>query len=104
VFDSEREVADVLDALHIAWEYEPKFFILCTDPSSGRVTMGFQPDFYLCKEDLYIEVTKAKQSLTTEKNRKARLLRELYPGVRVELIYRAHFADLKKRVLEILAD
>ena len=45
-------------------------------------------------EDLYVELTTMKQSLVTRKNRKLRLLHELYPGVRCKLIYRKDVANL----------
>ena len=48
----------------------------------------FTPDFYLPELDLYVELTTLKQSLVTEKNRKMRHLRELYPDVNVKLLYR----------------
>ncbi len=41
---------------------------------------AFTPDFYLPEFDLYVELTTMKQSLVTKKNRKVRLLRELYPA------------------------
>lgn len=97
---SEREVADALDALHLDWEYEPRLFVLREE--DGVVQEGFRPDFYVIKHDLYIEVTKGKQPYVTRKNRKARMTRELYPGVYVEIIYRAHFDDLRGRILEII--
>lgn len=97
---SEREVADVLDELHLMWVYEPRLFVLRTE--DGAVKEGFRPDFYLPIYDVYIEVTKGKQPHATRKNRKARLARELYPGTCIELIYRAHFDDLKARILEII--
>jgi hypothetical protein len=100
---SEREVADVLDSLHVAWLYEPRLFVLEAD-EAGLCRVGFRPDFYLLKYDLYIEVTKCKQSLVTRKNHKARLLRELYPDERVVIIYRRDFPRLRERVLSILQE
>lgn len=44
--------------------------------------------------DLYIELTTLKQSLVTRKNRKLRLLRELYPDVSIKLLYRRDFRSL----------
>lgn len=59
-----------------------------------RVTEMFAPDFYLPEHDLYVELTTMKQSLVTPKNRKLRLLRELYPEVRVKLLYRRDYEQL----------
>lgn len=99
---SELEVAEALDALHIPWIYEPTLFVFEAS-ATGMPKRGFRPDFYLPVQDIYIEVTKARQRNVTDKNRKARTVRELYPEVRVELIYRAHFRDLRGRIEEILA-
>lgn len=52
------------------------------------------PDFYIRDLDLYLEVTTMRQSLVSRKNRKARLLRERYPGVRLKLLYRADYQRL----------
>ena len=54
----------------------------------------FTPDFYLPEHDLYVELTTMKQSLVTPKNRKVRLLRELYPDVNVKLLYRKDYQQL----------
>ena len=77
----------MLDYYDIAWEYEPRTFVLEED-DAGRVTGAFTPDFYLPEQDLYIEITAMKQSLVTRKNRKLRKLRERYPDVRIKLFYR----------------
>ena len=61
---------------------------------TGRITMAFSPDFYLPDEDLYVELTTMRQRLVTHKNRKLRLLSELYPGVKCKLIYRRDVANL----------
>jgi hypoxanthine phosphoribosyltransferase len=54
----------------------------------------FTPDFYLPEHDLYVELTTMKQSLVTPKNRKLRLLRELYPDANVRLLYRKDYHQL----------
>lgn len=98
MYSSEREVADVLDKLHVDWEYEPTLFIFETD-EDGHPKKGFKPDFYLVKFDLYLEVTKAK--VLTDKHRKLRNAWELY-NVKVELINRHHFDELYTHVVSIL--
>ena len=90
---AEEAFAKVLDFYHTRWEYEPTTFPLEWD-ETGRVTTAFSPDFYLVDEDLYVELTTMKQRLVTQKNRKLRLLSELYPGVRCKLIYRRDVANL----------
>ena len=85
--ESEQRVADLLDFYEIAWEYEPRTFVLEAAPD-GKPRMAFTPDFYLPDHDLYLEVTTLRQSLVTRKNRKVRLLREQHPEVRVRILYR----------------
>jgi hypothetical protein len=101
VFPSEREVADILDSLGVRWEYEPTLFELHKS-KKGYVKEAFRPDFYLPEYDYYIEVTKAKQSNVTRKNRKVRTVKEKFPGMGIDLIYLIHFDNLHARVLEIL--
>ncbi len=43
---------------------------------------------------MYVELTTMKQSLVTPKNRKLRMLRELYPDVNVRLLYRKDYQQL----------
>lgn len=99
---SEQEVADTLDALKVAWVYEPTLFVLKED-EAGNPKEGFRPDFYLPKLDIYIEVTMGKQSNVTGKNRKARLANEIH-GARVWIIYGRDFKRLKERILEVLQE
>ena len=84
---AEEAFAQVLDFYQIEWQYEPITFPLRWD-ERGRVTLAFSPDFYLVEEDLYIELTTMKQRLVTAKNRKLRLLHQLYPDVKCKLMYR----------------
>lgn len=90
---SEEEFAKVLDFYRIRWEYEPKAFPIARD-ETGKVTEAFAPDFYLTDADLYIELTTLKQSLVTEKNRKIRRFRELYPEVKLKVFYGRDYRDL----------
>jgi cytidylate kinase len=90
---SERVFASLLDFYGIRWEYEPTTFPLERD-ASGHVTEAFSPDFYLLDSQLYVELTTMKQSLVTKKNRKVKRLRELYPDVKIRLLYQKDFEDL----------
>jgi hypoxanthine phosphoribosyltransferase len=54
----------------------------------------FTPDFYLPELDLYIELTTLKQSLITEKNRKLRHVKELYPEVNIKLLNKSDYLRL----------
>ena len=62
--------------------------------SDGNVIESFTPDFYLPEFDLYVELTTMKQSLVTKKNRKVRLLRELYPHLNIQVFYQKDFENL----------
>ena len=90
---SEAELARILDFYEVSWEYEPHTFPILFD-GEGAVLESFSPDFYLPDLDLYIELTTLKQRLVRKKNRKLRRLRELYPGLRVKLLYARDFRAL----------
>lgn len=90
---SEAEFASILDFYQLRWEYEPRSFPLRYDDQE-RPIESFTPDFYLPELDLYIELTTLKQSLVTKKNRKLRRLRELYPEVRIKLLYNRDYRNL----------
>jgi cytidylate kinase len=90
---SEEIFANLLDFYRIAWEYEPKSFPVQYD-ADGSVLESFTPDFYLPEFDLYVELTTMKQSLVTRKNRKVRLLRELYPHLNIQVFYQKDFENL----------
>jgi hypothetical protein len=93
---SERDFARVLDFYRIKWEYEPRSFPIKWD-KDGNATEKFTPDFYFPELDLYIELTTLKQSLVTKKNRKVRMLRELYPDVNIKMFYGRDYKRLLER-------
>ncbi len=90
---SELLFARLMDFYGIRWEYEPRTFPLRYD-EKGNIVEAFSPDFYLPDSDLYVELTTMKQSLVTKKNRKVRLLREVYPEIKIRLLYQKDFEDL----------
>jgi cytidylate kinase len=90
---SELVFARLLDFYGIRWHYEPRTFPLKYD-EAGNIVEAFSPDFYLPDSDLYVELTTMKQSLVTKKNRKVKRLRELYPDVKIRLLYQKDFEDL----------
>ncbi|PXV63682.1 cytidylate kinase [Halanaerobium congolense] len=94
--ESEKEFAKILDMHHIKWEYEPSEFPLEWDPE-GNVIMAFRPDFYLTEHDTYVELTTMKRKYTTEKNKKVRLLQELYPDIKVKIVYKKDFEQLAEK-------
>lgn len=90
---AERDFAAILDYYRVRWAYEPTSFPLVAG-ADGRPTEMFTPDFYLPDHRLYIEMTTMRQSLVTRKNRKLRRLRELYPDIRIKLLYRRDYEQL----------
>jgi len=90
---SEREFARVMDFYRIRWQYEPRTFPIEWD-ENHQVMKAFTPDFYLPDLDLFIELTTMKQSLVTKKNRKIRLLRQLYPEVNIKILYERDYKNL----------
>lgn len=90
---SEAELARILDYYQVRWEYEPRRFPIQWN-LEGKVVESFTPDFYLPDLHLFIELTTLKQSLVRKKNRKLRRLRELYPDVRIKLLYARDFKAL----------
>jgi len=93
---SEAEFAKLLDMYQIEWKYEPKTFPIEWD-AEGNVTMAFSPDFYLTKFDTYIELTTMNQKYVTQKNKKVKRLRELYPGINIKIVYKKDFYSLIER-------
>jgi hypothetical protein len=91
--NSERQFARLLDFYRVEWEYEPTAFPIEWD-GAGRPTQQFRPDFYLPGFGLYIEITTLNQRLVTKKNRKVRRLRELYPDVRIKVLYQRDYLSL----------
>lgn len=91
--NSERQFAKLLDFYAVAWEYEPVEFVLERD-RQGAPVAAFRPDFYLPGHDLFIEITTLNQKLVTKKNRKVRRMRELYPEVRVKVLYQRDYLSL----------
>ena len=94
--NAERQLAKLLDFYGVAWEYEPRTFVLATD-AEGYPTQGFTPDFYLPAYDLFIEITTLSQKLVTKKNAKVRRLRELHPEIQVRIIYQRDYLGLLEK-------
>ena len=93
---AEIDFARLLDMYHIDWKYEPKTFPVEWD-AQGNVKSAFSPDFYLTKFDTYIELTTMNQKYVTEKNKKVKKLRELYPGTHIKVVYKKDFRSLVER-------
>ena len=84
--ESEGRFARILDFYGVPWEYEPVEFVLQWD-EEGRPAAGFRPDFWLPEQHLFVELTTLNQRLVTKKNGKVRRLHQLYPDVRVKVLY-----------------
>jgi hypoxanthine phosphoribosyltransferase len=89
---AEYEFARILDFYGIEWQYEPRSFPLRWE--YGHVVEAFTPDFYLPDLNMYVEVTTLKTGLTGEKNRKMRLIKQLYPEVNIKLLKKRDYLRL----------
>jgi hypoxanthine phosphoribosyltransferase len=87
---AERDFSAVLSYYRVRWAYEPTSFPLEWG-EDGRPLEMFTPDFYLPDQRLYVELTTMRQRLVTRKNRKLRRLKELYPDIRIKLLYRRDY-------------
>ncbi len=90
--ESEAEFARILDFYGISWLYEPRSFPLRWE--GDRILEAFTPDFFLPDLNLYVELTTLRQKLATEKNRKVRLLHQLYPEINVKLLNKKDYLRL----------
>lgn len=97
--DSEEEFAKILDMYNLEWDYEPRTFPLKWD-SEGNITQAFSPDFYLPRFDTYIELTVMNQKYTAVKRKKQELLKRLYPGISISIVYKSDFHSLIRRFAE----
>ncbi|MHB0988256.1 MAG: PDDEXK family nuclease [Bellilinea sp.] len=93
VHPAEEMFARVMDYYGVRWIYEPRTFDLEWD-ANGKVTLAFTPDFYLPDQDLYVELTTLRPQLSTKKNKKMRLMAELYPNINIKLMKRREMRDL----------
>mgnify|MGYP002626460943 CR=1 FL=1 len=94
---TEEEFARILDMYGIEWMYEPKTFPIEWD-AEGNIKMAFSPDFYLPKFNIYLELTTMDQKYVTKKNKKARMVMDLYPGTIVKIVYKKDFRELAERL------
>jgi len=90
---AEEMFARILDFYGVEWQYEPKTFDLEWN-AKGEVKLAFSPDFYLPDQDLFVELTTLRPQLATIKNKKIRLMNELYPEVKIKLMKRRDIRDL----------
>jgi len=93
---SEEEFAEILNMHEIEWQYEPRTFPVKWD-AEGNVTQAFSPDFYLPKFNTFIELTTMEQKYVSEKKKKVKLLKKLYPGTNINIVFKNDFNNLVKR-------
>lgn len=93
---SEEEFAKILDMHEIEWQYEPRTFPVKWD-AEGNVTQAFSPDFYLPRFNTFIELTTMDQKYVSEKKKKVKLLKKLYPGTNINIVFKNDFNHLVKR-------
>lgn len=93
---SEEEFATILDMHGIEWQYEPRTFPIKWD-AEGNITQAFSPDFYLPRFDTYIELTTMEQKYVSEKKKKVQLLKKLYPGTNINIVFKNDFYSLARR-------
>lgn len=84
-YDFEEEFARTLDQRDIPWQYKPRTFAVEWD-ENGTFIDSFTPSFFLPARDLYIELVAPDCRLSNERARKARLLRQQYPAIRIEVL------------------
>ena len=59
--------------------------------------MAISPDFFLPRFNTYIEITTMDQKYVTTKNKKVKLLKELYPDININIVYKKDFYSLLER-------
>jgi len=94
---SESFIAELLDEVGIAHEYEPTLFALTL---TGRGKQGFKPDFYLPEYNIYLEVTEGNDIKEAFKRTKIHNVQRVH-SVRVLLVGRDMIRDLRSGQLDI---
>ena len=93
---TEAQLAELLDAFGVRWEYEPATFVI-THGADGLPTEAFTPDFYLPDFDLFLEITTLRPALAGAKRRKIRRFQACHPNARVQLVDRRAYRELVAR-------
>lgn len=84
-YDFEKEFARNLDQLSVPWQYKPRTFAVEWD-ENGAFVDSFTPSFFLPARDLYVELVAPGCGLSSERVRKAWLLRYQHPEIRIEVL------------------
>jgi len=81
----EEEYARLLDEHQILWQYKHRTFAVEWD-EEGNFVDSFTPDFYLPAFDKYVELVPADYRASGAKARSVRLLRQVHPEIKIELL------------------
>ena len=92
--ESEQRFARILDFYGVQSGSTSRWSSHWSGTRPGARVSGFRPDFWLPEPGLFVELTTLNQRLVTKKNGKVRRLAQLYPDVRVTLLYQRDTLDL----------
>lgn len=81
----EANIARVFNLISITWEYAPRIFDL------GDHT--YRPDFYLPKDNIYIEI---KNFMNAYSFNRDRLFREKYPDIKLTVISKKEYKEIEE--------
>ncbi len=84
-YDFEQEFARSLDRLSVPWQYKPRTFAVEWD-ENGAFVDSFTPSFFLPARGVYVELVAPGCGLSSERVRKAWLLRYQHPQIRIEVL------------------
>lgn len=87
----EANVARAFNLIGIKWEYAPRIFDL------GEHT--YRPDFYLPKEDIFIEV---KNFMGEYSLKRDQLFRKKYPTVKLEILGKTEYNTIKEQYSSLI--
>jgi hypothetical protein len=87
----EANIARLYNHLGITWEYEPKTFDI------GE--QMYTPDFYIPKENKYVEVKNFWWRYSKERDEK---FRRTYPDVKLDVILKEEYLKLEKRYAHLI--
>ena len=91
--NSERQFAKLLDFYGIEWEYEPRTFILERD-RDGQPTLAFTPRLLPARLRPLHRDHHAQPEAGHQEEPQGAPLRELYPEVKVRILYQRDYLDL----------
>jgi hypothetical protein len=94
--ETDRQCAAALDQQGVTWEYRPVTFVLERD-EDGQPLETWCPDFYLPEQNVFLELTGTPSERLSATNSRTRKLRQQYPDVDVQQLYRRDVEMLSRR-------